>query len=236
MQKNDIPNYTMATFGTLTGYYDSLWSSAPFDRFAATGKNKVVLVASGQTSSKDQFTSDWGQNINVNTEPVHIAFNNRLLQDVGSKYNMVFRVNELYEVKGLPGVVRYDTEARNVIVSTTAGSSIITFDSTTPVYPRDTGKCIAIPGGSSSGDLVTYGYIIYVSPTQARISAGYCPTALSSVTNSLTSVTAKIGARLMVAGSTSLNTTLHESTYAFKLIDKIGLPSPFGITNDAFYG
>lgn len=221
---NDEGLYNAATASNWKAKRDELWALEPFATFAATGNNMAVIIPSGKTGSNDEYSTIEGQTTNLGALPYYHSL---IRADLGVKYRYIFEYARLIEEYGLPGIYQVDPEARDLIVTTTAGSSLVTFDPSTPISRADNGKTLAIPGGGSTGNNYFYGRIRYRSPTIAVMVAGYSPRRPIAVTNALSGVTAKLGARLMISNTTSNIASIHESPYALRQIDTIGFKSPF---------
>jgi len=223
---NDYTNYVAGTFSTLQGYYNSFWNLPPWSTFKTDAKNFVATIPSANTGSRDQYSTLEGQSTSATSEAVRKLYNNMLLADVGVKYQKPFDVSTLYEDKVGTGIMKVSTKAaRNVIVSATAGDSLITFDASTPLSPTDHGSKISI-AGAGGGAATTFGYLYYISPTQAWYFTTGTFIAPNTIGTTVSSVTARINVRQQVIFANSGN-TVHESPEAFQSIDTIALPSPF---------
>jgi len=223
---NDYTNYAAGTFSTLQGYYNSFWNLPPWSTFKTRAKNFVATIPSANTSSRDQYSTLEGQATSSTGEQVRSLYNRLLSSDIGIKYKKIFDVSTLYEDKITAGIMKVSNKAaRNVTVSATAGDSLITFDASTPLSPTDHGSKISI-AGAGGGAATTFGYLYYISPTQAWYFTTGTFIAPNTIGTTVSSVTARLNVRQQVIFANSGN-TVHESPEAFQSIDSIALPSPF---------
>lgn len=213
--KNDENNYNLGNYQGWITNYEALLNEPDFALHRATGKNKLILTVTRNTPSRDAWSTRDGQIQTTNASTQALAlFQKRALADVGTVFNKVFDLNIAYCEPGLWGIYKTSKRARNILVTTTAGSSLVNVSELTPISKEDDGEVIGLVGAESTGNTRQFGTIKYINPTQFYFmgvgSARF--KARTAGTNALTNGVGIIGAHYSVQQSTGTTDVVHEST------------------------
>jgi hypothetical protein len=224
---NDAGNFAESTYPNWIANFNTLMNVEPFKTWAAHGKNSVVLSNSGTTTSSDEFSTVDKQSVWVN-DVARQRFNDYMNSLMGKVFDRKFDLAALLEPFGQPGKFRVHPRARQIIVSTTANSSLLAIDPSTPIDKSDDGLCLAVRGaGASGGDGTTFLCSIrYRSPTLAIACQNTQQKLTTNATNTVANGVGYLGARHFVQKN-STNSTIHQGQAAFELAEReIGMKRP----------
>lgn len=211
--KNDESAY--ATIADWINAHNTWWARPSQAALANSKFNMAILVPSRGVGSRDRFASVEGQ-----TKPSDIRlqqFHQYLYSRVGTLYHKLFDYASILTIPNQLYAFEVNN-TQNIIVTTTAGSTVVTVDPSTPITSEVNGKLILLPGaGASNGDL--YVNMKYVSPTKfIAMEPEYSIRVPRAVNTAISGATGVIGVRKYITPTPSLVTSLHENPAAIAKI------------------